>query len=61
MELNMWLIISSDGDPDYTDAYGPIATESEAQAILKLLPEDDGDIFWRTIFIQDLKELPNYS
>ena len=45
----MWVIISSDGDIDYTDVYGPFESEEEADAYGAELPADDGDIAYRVV------------
>lgn len=44
----MWVIVSSDGDIDYTDVYGPYATQAEAEADL---PEDNDDLAYRVNLI----------
>jgi hypothetical protein len=53
----MWVIISSDGDIDYTDVYGPFATQAEADAYGAELPEDDGDIAYRVVPLSPISAL----
>jgi hypothetical protein len=56
----MWVIISSDGDVDYTNVYGPFADKNEAEEILSLLPEDDGDLAYRTEPVQPTSNLDEF-
>ena len=51
----MWLIISGDGDIDYTSVYGPFATKEEADAVE--VPEDDGDDAYRVIKLESPEDL----
>lgn len=53
----MWVIVSSDGDVDYTDVYGPYATQKEANAAL---PEDSDALAYRVLPIQS-GPVPTYE
>ena len=53
----MWVIISSDGDIDYTDVYGPFTTQAEAEACGAELPADDGDIAYRVVALSPISAL----
>lgn len=56
----MWIIINGDGDMDYTRAYGPFTTESEANERAALLPEDDDDTAWRVTMLYPVAELNHF-
>ena len=56
----MWVIISGDGDIDYTAVHGPFSTEEEANAAFEFLPPDDDDIRSRIKKIQAPETLASY-
>jgi hypothetical protein len=53
----MWVIIGSDGDIDYTDVYGLFGSKDDAEAALARLPEDDGDVAYRTELLKPISDL----
>lgn len=56
----MWVIISGDGDIDYTTVYGPFDSRDDAEEALQGLPADDEDTKWRTEEILPASALEEY-
>jgi len=56
----MWVILVGDLDIDYASAYGPFATEEEANAVADLYPDDDsGEDNVRVVHLGSVDELRN--
>lgn len=56
--MDKWVIISSDGDVDYTDVWGFYDTEAEAN---RDLPTDTDDIAYRVVRVQPAADLKDYA
>ena len=53
----MWLIVSGDGDVDYTAVHGPYASREQAESALF---EDDDDIKFRVKELHAPETLASY-